>query len=434
MITFLSYSYKTCGKFHIKAQVRNHLTEGDWETFLHPQSNGDADVDVFCEFEPKALIINTFPVKQAEGINLFIAKSRPLLLSVFAKVGSFLKFEIHWGDGFFDTVDQSGKLVSVKFDSSHLFNDTGTYDVRLKIYSPATTHDILIGKVDVLKCGPSFVIYDFGSKEDPVLIPISHSKMVTGVWIIDDQCADQVEPNFVPSTWSLKYRHNGSLIKAWHPNLGMQKRITTHLLKKGNLPLGSYQIELTMNWNGDVPHNETYFGFFDVTLSKLSIQIVNGIEATIPFQTRSATTGVNASFFEFDLDARISFDPNDEQAGLRGMQFKWACRRLSTEAQYLELLEHRLESHQQQETAAENPATPSANARKKVVEKILICREERWQEMDSHHGPLLNLHTKNLLEGLSYLFRVTVVKGGMQGKALQQLNVLAGATPRVKIT
>ena len=190
-----------------------------------------------------------------------------------------------------------------------------------------------------------------------------------------------------------------------------------------------------MSWTGDVPHNESYVGYFDIVLSKLSIRIVNGIEATIPYQTRSKANGGIASFFGFDMDAGISFDPNDERAGYEGMKFKWECKRLATKEEFEDSLLHRLENHREQENPyiREIAYTAAANM---TIANNLTCSEDRWEELtDSRNdGSLVKLHTINLLEGITYQFKVTVVKGELQGETVQKLNVLAGATPLVRIT
>ena len=425
-----------CGKYHIKAQVRNLLTEGDWEIFLHPHSNGEAYVEVFCEFDPDQLLIETFPVKQTPYRNLFISKTRPLILNVHVTVGSFLIFDIHWGDGLFDTYNQSDKLVPERITGKHLFNITGTYNITLQITSPTGSQTILIQTLDVQICGPPLVIYNLGDIDDAELIPFSHDIMATGVWIVGDNCTDQIQPYFGAVNWNLTYRENGSFVNQYTPtNTGMEKKITKLRLKKGTVPVGRYRLELKVSWTGDVPHSESYFGYFDIVLSKLSIRIVNGIEATIPYQTRSKANGGLAAFFGFNMDAGISFDPNNEKAGYNGMQFKWECKRLATQEEFMDSLLHRLENHREQETAyiREIAYTAAANM---TIANNLTCSEDEWEDLtDSRNeGSLVKLHTINLLEGISYLFKVTVVKGELQGDTFQKLNVLAGATPLVKIT
>lgn len=165
---------------------------------MHPHSNGEADIEVFCEFDPDQLLFETFPVKQSPDRNLFIAKSRPLMLSIHATVGSFLIYDIHWGDGLTDTYNQSDKLVSERINSKHLFNVTGTYNITLQITSPTGSQMIPIESLDVQTCGPPLVVYNLGAIDDPELIPFSSNIIATGLWVIRDNCTEQVEP------WQLK--------------------------------------------------------------------------------------------------------------------------------------------------------------------------------------------------------------------------------------
>lgn len=416
-LAFFFCSYKKCGTFLVEARARNEFTiNGNWETFDtslktaamatdtatdnggDDNNSGSIKIEVYCEFDPKELRMNTFPVPQQQKKDLnkrdedkdmnkiatsFIAKERPLLLTVDAGVGSFLTFGIQWGDGSIDTIDQSDRLVPEPFKGKHLYNATGSYIASLRVVGPAPdhkTHNIRIGEIEVVECGPPLVIFHFGSEERAEQIPYSAKKRVTGVWINKDLCASVVDQQFSVTAWSLRYRNNGSDVFLNDKNKkgidGGAKggRITSYKLERRVLEVGRYLLDLTMSWNGTadsvVPtHSETYHGFFDIVLSKLEVRIVNGVEVIIPFKTRisngddkvdtiqkkhtknEGSVGENRrrkyveTFFDFKVDASPTVDPNFIEDRHEGMNFTWSCKRISSQDDYLKSLSHRVEHH-----------------------------------------------------------------------------------------
>lgn len=413
---YVRFRYDACGTYIIRARVRNLLTTGDWEEFLQPHYNGEATIQVVCNVDIDQVDIFPFPVVQKGDTAVWVSRTRPLLLNIHARVGSYLNFIVFWGDGTQDVVDHSKKLVSSKFQVRHTYGQIGIFNVTLTIKDPSLTIHKSAGIVNVTECGPPLVLFNYGTKDKPELYPISNDKIITGVWFIEANCSTEVESFFKVDSWRLLHRKNGSIFREWVDKPSKSKKyITKYWIKKGSLPLGEYRLELSMIYNkGSKEIKEIYKGFLNVVRSFLELRIINGIEASVPSKTLKQG---NFTYYGFELDASISFDPDNKKEGITGMEFKWFCRVVSTERETQESIEHQKEHDD-------------------IPEKYLanrFCLHRDWREIPESREAKINLHTAMLLEHIRYDFKVEVTKGDRSGGTIQRLTILEGATPLVKI-
>uniref|UniRef100_A0A7M5WZ65 Uncharacterized protein n=1 Tax=Clytia hemisphaerica TaxID=252671 RepID=A0A7M5WZ65_9CNID len=407
----VTHSYSQCGRFTITAKVRNLLTQGEWE-----ETYSTIAVDVICRVDKKAVIIEPFPIRLENEKHFEVALERPFLVNIHARIGSYLTFLIHWGDGSESIVDQSERIISKRFKTKKRYTAVGLYNVTLTIRDLKGAVNLSIGTVNVTQCGAPLLIFNYGLKEDPELFPVSNDKIMTGVWFVGDNCTQRVNPYFSVKRWSVKYR-NGTFIKDIVPAVKRNDKTTKVLIKKGSLEIGEYTIELEMSWNGEKKYTETYYGYIDIVRSFLEVQIVNGIEASIPPQTLIKG---NISYFSFKLDGSISFDPDNKRSKLVGMTFEWTCRSVCSQEQLEDALHHR-KNH------------TDVIPKEYESEDSLICLSQEWKKIGVNK-PELDIHTAELLEGFKYDFKLVVTKGERVGRTTQRLNVLFGATPLVKIT
>lgn len=417
----LTYTYKSCEKFTITAKVKNSITQAEsWETFPHPHKD-TIDVSVLC---PLTYVnLSTVPVKPLSGM-LLLEVNKTIDLVVDLNSGSFALYNISWGDNSSNTIVNHSDLADAKlFTKSHKYKSIGEYTIKTVVSNGIQEiygRDI---KLKVKKCAIPPVNFIYGTPQEPFTFTRGDRREFVATWEFSAECEDSLKEKFQLRDWLLEYSNGTKIINTG--GFDRENKKCSFTIAKQMLPAGDYILTLTMTHVSDV---FAYRAYIKILQSPLIAGIVNGNFQSIPLKRRIAEVNMannqtqNTTYFNFTLDASISYDPDERSNGIVGSNFIWYCKVLSNRSVVIDSTKAREAA--ENTTIVKYKPNMCLNETLAIVELIGIHKDELG---------LIRFNTEMFLESVEYQFVVKMKKGNREASFTQEVLITAGAPPMVTV-
>lgn len=418
---YFFFRYKSCEKFTITAKVKNSITQAEsWETFPHPHKD-TIDVSVLC---PLTYVnLSTVPVKPLSGM-LLLEVNKTIDLVVDLNSGSFALYNISWGDNSSNTIVNHSDLADAKlFTKSHKYKSIGEYTIKTVVSNGIQEiygRDI---KLKVKKCAIPPVNFIYGTPQEPFTFTRGDRREFVATWEFSAECEDSLKEKFQLRDWLLEYSNGTKIINTG--GFDRENKKCSFTIAKQMLPAGDYILTLTMTHVSDV---FAYRAYIKILQSPLIAGIVNGNFQSIPLKRRIAEVNMannqtqNTTYFNFTLDASISYDPDERSNGIVGSNFIWYCKVLSNRSVVIDSTKAREAA--ENTTIVKYKPNMCLNETLAIVELIGIHKDELG---------LIRFNTEMFLESVEYQFVVKMKKGNREASFTQEVLITAGAPPMVTV-
>ena len=307
---------------------------------------------------------------------VLIGAGIPLALAIKTSCDQPLNFHINWGDNHDDHMTHStcGNPKSVK--KLHTYNDPGQHKIFAVAENSIFSTNASLN-VEVNQCMPPFVQINGYFLESTVDITVTETHTFKGNYsLVGEDCKSLLITPFISLKWNVMDAAESEVKSVTNVN----KLIFQLEADQGTFSTGKYSIVLQMQWEfdgGTITASST--GSFNIVGENVKAVISNGNKIVIPFHT------LKSDAYEFIIDGRKSFDPNDMMSLINGMKYSWYCKSLNTKNNFLN------------------------NTRKH-------CSKSEMQELRTGHKDksTLTLNTNDFEAGTSYELRMAVSKGNRQ--------------------
>ena len=405
---FIYFRFSKCGATKIYTNASNAISE----VFAPP-----LEVTVLCE--ARTMSIFTTPQVASDGW-VHLQRDVHMIIEIQLALGSSAAYSISWGDG-----GKSDLLVSNVFETrslsaTHLYNETGNFTVKIWAYDKvsrgsrrrrSTSKQSTIIKVQVSQCSPPLMTLSCSQRKDsPVeMSPQDRYVIKATHFHRDPNCHSFSEK----ARWVLQNETADVLAKIGASNLDD----LNYEIPPNSLKTGDYTVTLELEWGrGADVVNTKYFAYIRVVTRNIRAIIDSGQGLQIPFSTMS---GGNQSTYDFRIDGRRSFDPDNMAAKNNGIEYRWSCRVTSNQSLVDESYNIRM------------------NANLSLEFHGNFCLSFNFQPLaltsDRHtETGVIVLNTAMFLQGLSYQMKMTIKKGDKEDSALQIIDILKGSAPVIQ--
>ncbi|XP_065660243.1 uncharacterized protein LOC105846130 isoform X4 [Hydra vulgaris] len=370
----INHTYSACNVYTVTTYAYNilvHLNEA-----IHSSYSNSTNITVFCLMSP--LVVKTTPsfslVAQKQWIKLSLGK--PFILNIYQDIGSYRNYSVYWGDGTSSLYNQS--VMNLKgyspasFQLIHSYENENTYNLIVTSSNALQTLSLSYF-IEVLFCSVPEVRFSYGTILDPVTVFRS---------VLNDFTAtvDSVRQYCKNESFSFQWTLNSSIsaISSIEGILSQQK--VTYTILKNSLDFGIYYLKLRYFY-GDYYYD--YTAYINVTFLPLSMSISNGFFASYAYKIK------HSYFQNFTISAMSSYDPDNQESGIKNITFTWSCKVSSDflEASY----------------AMENFTKLNLNY------SSYTCFNQTWIGISSNSSEM-NFSTQQFLEATNYYIKVCGIK------------------------
>ncbi|XP_065681247.1 uncharacterized protein LOC101237406 [Hydra vulgaris] len=371
----ITYKYSVCKLFTINVFVANTFAHGI--KTVNKSLSKSINVTVFCPLSP--LNVLTMPINSSNG-NVLLSLNKNIIINVHQYSGSYMLYSIDWGDGDSILNNQTMNVSPVSFQVQHMYKTENTYNVSISCKNSMQSVNYSI-MVLVKNCSTPEITFYYGTFLNPMIIMQSIGADLTA--IIDNANSFCINKNY-----SFEWNLTNYLAKPIMAQDAIsivthsQQRITFRIKKKA-LSVGLYIFSVVFNYGVDT---SVYTAFLNVVFSSLYIDIENGLFNSIAYKKKIG----NESFHQnFTISAMSSYDPDDPNAGIQNIAFKWRCKIARNFSYAKEVMENFTLLN----------LTYQSNT----------CFSQHWSNI-LFLSPYINYSTLQFLEGISYHFEVCGTK------------------------
>ncbi|XP_065660264.1 uncharacterized protein LOC105848477 isoform X7 [Hydra vulgaris] len=371
----ITYKYSVCKVFTINVFVGNTFANGI--KTVNKSLSKSTNVTVFCPLSP--LNISTMPINLSNG-NVLLSLNKNIIINVHQYSGSYMLYSIDWGDGDSILNDQTMNESPVSFQVQHMYKTENRYNISIscKNYMQSVNYSIM---VLVRNCSAPEVSFYYGTFLNPMIIMQSIGADLTA--FIDNANSFCINKNY-SFKWNLtNYSAKPIMAQDAISIVTHSQQTITFRIKKKALSVGLYIFSVVFNYGVDT---SVYTAFLNLVFSSLYIDIENGLFNSIAYKKKIG----NESFYQnFTISTMSSYDPDDPNAGIQNITFKWRCKIARNFSYAIEVMENftLLNLTYQSDT----------------------CFSQHWNNILSLN-PYINFSTLQFLEGISYHFEVCGTK------------------------
>ena len=335
-----------------------------------------------------------------------------VILDLSIESGSYIRYNVSWGDGQYDEFDLSQKENPEARKTSHSYKHSGNFTITATV-SNNNHEDDKNFTVAVMDCTIPLVRFSSGNNKGEAIEISSQSQyMFRAFYQFANPTCKESAKQYLTGKWKVHIDSTGVFKDDTDANM-------SHLVflfnERFDYPPGSFALYLTLVWAQPGTENisVSYVSYIKVFTSPLMAIISNGHEREIAFQIREPVDG-NFTFYKFKINGSESYDPDkpDQDKSDTKLKFKWFCRILSDQ----------------------KIVNKSRLAKSKLQDQLPEeCNNLKNYMALGEETSVLDLSTANFLENVTYSIQLKLEKNGRIATVYQNLTFVAGSPPTMEI-
>ena len=324
--------------------------------------------------------------------------------------GTYIRYMVEWGDGTISSksFDQQEEAQAAQF--AHNFSSSGVYQLKASVLND--NFNMSQGfAVEVSKCAmPPVMLSGSKLKDAPIEVTRKDEFTVQASYHFKNiQCEKLIKPNINFTQWEIW--KDSELVDVSNDS----SRIFT--FKARDYIPGDYNISWNAYWSisGKDLNKVRSTTYIRVIKTELRAVIADGDERYLGIHLKLPDG--NLTYYNFTLDASGSYDPDDSEKGVEGLNLTWTCRIVSDEI-----------TINKSRSALTNMTKMPEDCNSPVSSAF------KYAKVMGGHKELLQLSTVRFLENVEYEVKVVVSKDDRLTTAVQRIKFMLGEPPMMSIT